>query len=85
MGSTRPKPYKELAGSGLIAKQTANGTVTLEQQEGLMKVADAGQTTESAASDSTLPKVAVDADAENTYDDPGWQTDPYNTDYALHL
>ncbi len=34
-------------------------------------------------SDTTLPKVTVEADAENPYDDPTWQTDPYNEDYVL--
>jgi iron complex outermembrane receptor protein len=34
-------------------------------------------------SETTLGKVTVEADADNPYDDPTWQTDPYNTDYVL--
>jgi iron complex outermembrane recepter protein len=30
-----------------------------------------------------MPKVTVEADADNPYDDPSWQTDPYNRDYVL--
>lgn len=30
-----------------------------------------------------MPKVTVEADADNPYDDPTWQTDPYNRDYVL--
>jgi iron complex outermembrane receptor protein len=33
--------------------------------------------------ETTLPKVTVEADPENPYDDPTWQTNPYNTDYVL--
>ncbi|MEQ1531812.1 MAG: TonB-dependent siderophore receptor, partial [Methylococcales bacterium] len=33
--------------------------------------------------EATLPKVTVEANSDNPYDDPTWQTDPYNTDYAL--
>jgi iron complex outermembrane receptor protein len=51
--------------------------VTLERQPESIKAAN------SSDSDTTLPKVTVEADSENPYDDPTWQTDPYNTDYVL--
>ncbi|NOU22925.1 MAG: TonB-dependent receptor [Methyloglobulus sp.] len=41
------------------------------------------QSNNETGSDTTLPKVTVEADADNPYDDPTWQTDPYNTDYVL--
>ncbi|WP_407656516.1 TonB-dependent siderophore receptor [Methyloglobulus morosus] len=66
-----------LTGTGLSAKQTTNGTATLVGQGGLVKVADTSQ-----PSDATLPKVTVEADSGDPYDDPNWATDPYNKAYT---
>jgi iron complex outermembrane recepter protein len=68
-----------LADTGLAARETANGTVTLENQGGLMKVADTS--TPESTDGETLPKVTVEADSDNPYEDPNWTTDPRNTDY----
>jgi iron complex outermembrane recepter protein len=34
-----------------------------------------------SSSDTTLPKVTVEAESGNPYDDPSWANDPNNTDY----
>ncbi len=68
-----------LDGTGLAAQETANGTVTLQEQSGLMKVGDT--LTPESTGGETLPKVTVEADASNPYDDPTWTNSPYNTDY----
>jgi iron complex outermembrane receptor protein len=73
---TRVAIEKLVAGSGLISTFANDGTVTLKPGASAMVVAATGNET-------TLPKVTVEADADNPYDDPTWQTDPYNTDYVL--
>lgn len=70
-----------LEGTGLSAKQTANGTVTLVAQGGLVKVADTKQP-ELLSDDTTLPKVTVEADVEADPYDPTNTTDPYNKSYT---
>ncbi|MEQ1557310.1 MAG: TonB-dependent receptor plug domain-containing protein [Methyloglobulus sp.] len=58
-------------------------TVTVEAPDAnFRKTANVEETPESQSnSDTTLPKVTVEADAGNPYDDPNWANDPYNTDY----
>lgn len=58
-----------LAVTNLIARQTENGTVTLDKN-GFMTVAD-NVPTPTTGSEQTLPKVTVEADAE--------ETDPYDS------
>ncbi|MBK8816124.1 MAG: TonB-dependent receptor [Methylococcaceae bacterium] len=70
---------KILVGTGVAARETANGTVTLEEQGGLMKVAETS--TPESTGGETMPKVTVEADSDNPYSDPSWTTDPRNTDY----
>ncbi|MBK8816132.1 MAG: TonB-dependent receptor [Methylococcaceae bacterium] len=68
-----------LSGSGLIARETSTGSLTVEKQSGFMNVAD---TSSAQSTDGeTLPKVTVEADADNPYKDPNWTNDPNNTDY----
>jgi iron complex outermembrane receptor protein len=69
-----------LAGTGLTAQTTANGTVTLVERGGLMTVADTTPA-QTSGSEQTMPKVTVEADSENPYNDPSWTNDPRNTDY----
>ncbi|NOS75065.1 MAG: TonB-dependent receptor [Methyloglobulus sp.] len=64
-----------LAGTGLEVQSTQNGTVTLQLTGRLIPTAATQNEGE------TLPKVTVEADADNPYDDPNWATDPYNKDY----
>jgi iron complex outermembrane recepter protein len=71
---------KLLKGTAITARQTENGTVTLERQAGLLKVVDNTQAAE-LSSEQTLPKVTVEANADNPYDDPTWATSPHNPDY----
>jgi iron complex outermembrane recepter protein len=71
---------KLLAGSGLKAETTANGTITLAEAGGLMMVADTAPV-QTAGGEQTLPKVTVEADSDDPYEDPNWTTDPRNTDY----
>jgi iron complex outermembrane recepter protein len=68
-----------LVGSGLMARETGTGSITLEKQPGVVKVADARQPAE-PPSETTLPKVTVEADAEY---DTEYYADPYNKDYVI--
>jgi iron complex outermembrane recepter protein len=73
-----------LQGSGMTYRFVDAKTVTVEAPDGnFRKTAVTNETTEpqSNGSDTTLPKVTVEADATNPYDDPVWANDPYNTDY----
>lgn len=71
---------KILVGTGVTARETANGTVTLEEQGGLIKVADT--TTPESTGGETLPKVTVEADAETDPYDPNDISNPNNKSYA---
>ena len=78
---TSPQALRKLlAGTGLSVKPTASGAITLVQQEGLMPVADT-PSAPSADSGQTLPKVTVEADAENQNYDPAWERDTRNPSY----
>lgn len=63
-----------LAGSGVETSYTGENTVALKAESGFIK-------TSAETERETLPKVTVEADSENPYDDPAWTTDPRNTDY----
>ena len=66
-----------------LTKRTGKDS-SVNADENLLPVAQvAVNANDNAGSDTTLPKVTVEADSENPYDDPTWQTDPYNTDYVL--
>ncbi len=70
-----------LDGSGLSARETATGSITLEKRPRLMKVDDTSQSEKQLPiDDTTLPKVTVEADSGY---DPDWAKDPYNPDYVL--
>lgn len=71
-----------LAGTGLTAKQTDNGTITLTEKGGLIQVAD---TSTPGIEGQTLPKVTVEADSESEADpyDPISTTSPFNKSYAV--
>lgn len=43
--------------------------------------ADTAKPREPTSGDTTLPKVTVEADSDNPYDDPTWAIDPYNSSY----
>lgn len=73
--STSEAVARLVSGSGLVYTVAADGTVTLKPGALAMSVADTGN-------ERTLPKVTVEADAENPYDDPNWAADPYNPDYS---
>ncbi len=78
-----------LQGSGMTYRFINAHSVTLEQQPGNFRKTGNGedkpqpQSNKETGSETTLEKVTVEADADNPYDDPTWQTDPYNTDYVL--
>ncbi len=46
-------------------------------------VTDATNTAEVLSDGTTLPKVTVEADAGDPYDDPNWANDPYNKAYTI--
>ncbi len=78
-----------LQSSGMTYRFVDAKTVTVEPVPSNLKktaVVDEKpepQSNNETGSDTTLPKVTVEADADNPYGDPTWQTDPYNTDYVL--
>jgi iron complex outermembrane recepter protein len=80
---------KLLQGSGMAYRFVDAGTVTIEPSSNFKKtgtVANKPQpqsNNNETESETTLEKVTVEADADNPYDDPTRQTDPYNTDYVL--
>ncbi len=85
--STEAALQKLLAGTGLVYG-LSDGTVTIRagarpDSKPLLPVANPSPNSPEPMSESTLPKVTVEAEADNPYDDPTWQTDPYNTDYVL--
>jgi iron complex outermembrane recepter protein len=62
-------------GSGLIPAVAPDGTVTLKPSAFIKTATDGGE--------QTLPKVTVEADAENDVYDPINTTHPYNKSYAV--
>ncbi|MEQ1740723.1 MAG: TonB-dependent siderophore receptor, partial [Methyloglobulus sp.] len=78
-----------LADAPLKAVATGTDTLTLrrkaqtEADASLLPVAQAtAKADDNTGSDTTLPKVTVEADAENGYD-PEYYADPYNKDYVI--
>ncbi|MEQ1560109.1 MAG: TonB-dependent receptor [Methyloglobulus sp.] len=66
-----------LSGSGVQALSTADDTVALKATApAFIKTA-----AETSDSETTLPKVTVEADSDNPYEDPAWANSPHNTDY----
>ncbi len=77
---------KLLQGSGMAFRFVDAGTVTIEPDRNFRKTATPPEQSEpqsNSGEGQVMPKVTVEADADNPYDDPTWQTDPYNTDYVL--
>jgi iron complex outermembrane recepter protein len=73
-----------LQGSGMTYRFVDARTVTIDQPDAnFRKTAATPDQPEAQTSggDTTLPKVTVEADSGNPYDDPNWKTDPYNTNY----
>lgn len=72
-----------LQGSGMTYRFVDARTVTVEQPDAnFRKTANVEETPEpQSGGDTALPKVTVEADTGNPYDDPNWANDPYNTDY----
>ncbi|NOU23273.1 MAG: TonB-dependent siderophore receptor [Methyloglobulus sp.] len=71
---------------GKIIQVAANAKTNKASKQGINSRtnSDASETRQLSDSDNvTLEKITVEADADNPYDDPTWQTDPYNTDYVL--
>lgn len=66
--------------TGLNYRYSDAGTVTLVKNAAENKPTEVPQ---SGGEGQVMPKVNVEADAESPYDDPTWQTDPYNEDYVL--
>ncbi|NOS73891.1 MAG: TonB-dependent receptor, partial [Methyloglobulus sp.] len=74
-----------LQGSGMTYRFVDAKTVTVEAPDAnFRKTANVEEKPEpqSSGSDATLPKVTVEADAGDPYDDPNWANDPYNTAYT---
>jgi iron complex outermembrane recepter protein len=74
-----------LQGSGMTYRFVDAKTVTVEAPNpNLIKTAATVQNSEpQSSSNTTLPKVTVEANAGDPYDDPNWITDPYNTAYTV--
>ncbi|NOU20195.1 MAG: TonB-dependent receptor, partial [Methyloglobulus sp.] len=72
-----------LQGSGMAYRFVDGGTVTIEPSSNFKKTAvvdEKPQSNNETGSDTTLPKVTVEADS--TYD-PEYYADPYNKDYVI--
>ena len=83
-----------LKSSGISYRFTGPNTIVLYRPEKatennnsdaayLLPVVQVTADAKGGGNEETLPKITVDANADNPYDDPSWQTDPYNTDYVL--
>ncbi len=76
-----------LAQSGLEYRIKGSNMATLVKPNAtdnhLIPVADTPEPQSNTGEGQVMPKVTVEADADNPYDDPTWQTDPYNRDYVL--
>lgn len=73
-----------LQGSGMAYRFVDAGTVTIDAPDANFVKTAATNTTPEAQSGSEgqmMPKVTVEADSDNPYNDPNWATDPYNHDY----
>lgn len=72
-----------LKGSGLGYRFVDAGTVTVDAPDGnLIKTAAVDETAQPQMGEGQMmPKVTVEADADNPYQDPNWTNDPYNPDY----
>ncbi|NOS73995.1 MAG: TonB-dependent receptor [Methyloglobulus sp.] len=76
-----------LAQSGLEYRIKGSNMATLVKpnvaDNHLIPVADTPEPQSNGGEGQVMPKVMVEADADNPYDDPTWQIDPYNRDYVL--
>jgi iron complex outermembrane recepter protein len=72
-----------LQGSGMTYRFVDAKTFTIERAaDNFRKTAHVESHEPRSSRDETaLPKVTVEADAENLYDDPNWTNSPHNTDY----
>jgi iron complex outermembrane recepter protein len=73
-----------LQGSGMAYRFVDAKTVTIEApSNNLIKTAATEHNSEPQTNSEgqMMPKVTVEADADNPYQDPNWTTDPKNTDY----
>lgn len=80
---------KLLQGSGMTYRFVDAKTVTLEpvpsnfKKTAVVNEKPEPQSNKNDTGDGQMmPKVTVEADSANPYDDPNWATDPYNTDYT---
>jgi iron complex outermembrane recepter protein len=64
--------------TGLSYRYSDSGTVTLVKNTAENQSSDDSPTGNEG---ELMPKVIVEADADNPYDDPNWATDPYNQNY----
>lgn len=64
--------------TGLSYRYSDAGTVTLVKNVAENSPAE---TPQSGGEGQMMPKVTVEADSDNPYDDSTWATDPYNKDY----
>jgi iron complex outermembrane recepter protein len=64
-----------LEGSGVETHFTGANSVALKANPSFIKTAA------KPSEGETLPKVTVEAESDNLYDDPTWTTNPYNPDY----
>lgn len=74
-----------LEGSGMTYRFVDAKTVTVESPNpNFIKTAATGQNSEPQTNSEgqMMPKVTVEADASDPYDDPNWATDPYNKAYT---
>ena len=78
---------KLLAQSGLEYRIKGSNMATLVTPNAadnpMLPVANTPEPQSNGGEGQMMPKVTVEADADNPYDDPTWQTDPYNRDYVL--
>jgi iron complex outermembrane recepter protein len=77
---------KLLQGSGLTYRYLNAHSITLEPQPGYFRktatTPEQPQTSNGGTGEGhMMPKVTVEAESDNPYDDPTWATDPNNTDY----
>lgn len=73
-----------LQGSGMTYRFVDAKTVTIDTaSNNLIKTASAEQVDEPQTNGEgqVMPKVTVEANSDNPYDDSTWATDPYNKDY----
>ncbi|MBK8814197.1 MAG: TonB-dependent receptor [Methylococcaceae bacterium] len=83
--STEAALQKLLSGTGLNYT-LSDGTVNIRARaksdaKSFLPVANTQEPQSDISKGQMMPKVTVEADTGNPYDDPNWATDPYNPDY----